>query len=69
MLKPMTLEQFKTSGILKILTPGQAIDYFRAMQARISVEHFMMMLPPGFPPSQFVKYAEVFANEVIPAFR
>jgi len=68
-LKPMTLDQFKACGILKILTPGQAIDYFRAMQARISVEHFMMMLPPGFPPSQFVKYAELFANEVIPAFR
>jgi hypothetical protein len=29
----------------------------------------MMMLPPGFPPSQFVKYAALFANEVIPAFR
>jgi alkanesulfonate monooxygenase SsuD/methylene tetrahydromethanopterin reductase-like flavin-dependent oxidoreductase (luciferase family) len=68
-LKPMTLEQFKGSGILKILTPDEAIDYFRAMQARIPVEHFIMMLPPGLPPSRFVPYAELFANEVIPAFR
>lgn len=68
-LKPMTVDQFKASGILRILTPGEAIDAFKAMQARIPVEHFMMMLPPGLPPSQFIPYAEVFANEVIPAFR
>jgi hypothetical protein len=68
-LKPMSLEAFKASGILKILTPGQAIDYFKAMQARIPVEHFMMMLPAGLPPAKFVEYAEVFAQDVIPAFR
>ncbi|RJF91607.1 LLM class flavin-dependent oxidoreductase [Sphingomonas cavernae] len=68
-LKPMSLEAFKTSGILKILTPEQAVNYFRAMQARIPVEHFMMMLPSGLPPAKFVPYAELFANEVIPAFR
>lgn len=67
-LKPMSLERFKTSGILQILTPGQAIDSFKAMRTRIPVEHFMMMLPPGLPPSKFVPYAEVFAKEVIPAF-
>jgi alkanesulfonate monooxygenase SsuD/methylene tetrahydromethanopterin reductase-like flavin-dependent oxidoreductase (luciferase family) len=68
-LASMDLEAFKASGILQILTPGEAIDQFRAMQARIPVEHYMMMLPPGLPPSSFVAYAEVFANEVIPAFR
>lgn len=68
-LRPMSLEDFKTSGILKILTPGQAIDYFKAMQARIPVEHFMMMLPAGLPPAKFVDYAEVFAQDVIPAFQ
>ena len=68
-LKPMSLEDFKASGILKIFTPGEAVDYFKAMQTRIPVEHFMMALPPGLPPSKFVPYAEVFANEVIPAFR
>jgi alkanesulfonate monooxygenase SsuD/methylene tetrahydromethanopterin reductase-like flavin-dependent oxidoreductase (luciferase family) len=68
LLKPMTLEEFKASGVLRILTPGQAIDFFKAMQTRIPVEHFMMMLPAGLPPAKFVEYAEVFAKEVIPAF-
>jgi alkanesulfonate monooxygenase SsuD/methylene tetrahydromethanopterin reductase-like flavin-dependent oxidoreductase (luciferase family) len=68
-LKPMSLEAFKASGILKILTPGQAIDYFKAMQARIPVEHFMMMPPAGLPLPKFAEYADVFAKEVIPAFR
>ena len=68
MLKPMELDAFKKSGVLQIWTPDQAIDRFRAMQARIPVEHYMMMLPPGLPPSKFVPYAEVFAREVIPAF-
>ena len=68
-LKPMSLDRFKASGILRIATPGEAIDHFRAMRARIPVEHFMMMLPPGLPPADFVKYADLFAKEVIPAFR
>jgi alkanesulfonate monooxygenase SsuD/methylene tetrahydromethanopterin reductase-like flavin-dependent oxidoreductase (luciferase family) len=68
-LKPMDLEAFKMSGILQILTPEQAIAHFQAMQARIPVEHFMMMAPPGLPAERFVHYAEVFANEVLPAFR
>jgi alkanesulfonate monooxygenase SsuD/methylene tetrahydromethanopterin reductase-like flavin-dependent oxidoreductase (luciferase family) len=48
-LKPMSLDAFKRSGILQILTPDAAIDHFRAMQQRINVEHIMMMLPPGLP--------------------
>lgn len=69
LLKPMTLEEFKASGILSILTPSQAIEMFNDMLAKAPVEHFMMMLPPGLPPAKFAKYAEVFATEVIPAFR
>jgi alkanesulfonate monooxygenase SsuD/methylene tetrahydromethanopterin reductase-like flavin-dependent oxidoreductase (luciferase family) len=68
-LKPMTLEEFRASGTLSILTPSEAIDFFKAMQARVPLDHFMMMLPAGLPPSKFVEYAEVFANEVIPAFQ
>jgi hypothetical protein len=29
----------------------------------------MVMLPPGLPPREFVPYAQVFADEVLPAFR
>ncbi|MDB5970408.1 MAG: class flavin-dependent oxidoreductase [Hydrocarboniphaga sp.] len=68
-LKPMSLQAFKTSGILSILTPSQAIAMFREMRAKVPVEHFMMMLPPGLPPAQFKPYAEVFAKDVMPAFR
>jgi hypothetical protein len=67
--EPMSLEAFKQSGALSILTPDQAIDFFRRLQSRVPLEHYMMMLPPGLPPSKFVEYAEVFAKEVIPAFR
>lgn len=68
LLKPMSLEGFKASGILQVLTPGQAIDRFKDMLAKAPVEHFMMMLPPGLPPAQFKPYAELFAREVLPAF-
>jgi alkanesulfonate monooxygenase SsuD/methylene tetrahydromethanopterin reductase-like flavin-dependent oxidoreductase (luciferase family) len=68
-LKSMSLEAFKTSGILQILTPDQAIAKFKKMQARMPLDHFMMMRPPGLPADRFVEYAEVFANKVIPAFR
>jgi alkanesulfonate monooxygenase SsuD/methylene tetrahydromethanopterin reductase-like flavin-dependent oxidoreductase (luciferase family) len=69
LLKPMTLEAFKASGILSILTPGQAIDRFNKMLEKTPVEHFMMMAPAGLPAAKFSDYAQVLANEVIPAFR
>lgn len=69
LLKPMTLDAFKTSGILRVLTPDEAIAMFNDMLEKAPVEHFMMMMPPGLPPAKFTEYAEVFANEVIPAFR
>ena len=69
LLKPMTLEAFKASGILSVLTPAQAIEMLNRMRAKAPVEHFMMMLPPGLPPARFMHYAEVFAREVMPAFR
>jgi alkanesulfonate monooxygenase SsuD/methylene tetrahydromethanopterin reductase-like flavin-dependent oxidoreductase (luciferase family) len=68
LLKPMSLEKFKRSGILQIWTPAQAIDKFKAMQARMPIEHYMMMMPPGLPPKRFMAYAALFANKVLPAF-
>lgn len=68
-LKPMDLDAFKQSGILQILTPSEAIAKFKAMQQRMPLEHFMMMKPPGLPAEKFIEYAELFANEVIPAFQ
>ena len=51
------------------LTPEQAIARFEALRARIPVEHFMMMMPPGLPAERFVEHAQLFADAVIPAFR
>ncbi len=68
-LKPMTLEEFKASGKVRIMTPGEAIDFINGMLARAPVEHFMMFVPPGLPLSRFKEYAELFATDVIPAFK
>jgi hypothetical protein len=38
------------------------------MLTRLPVEHFVMMLPPGLSPARFTEYAQVFADEVMPAF-
>jgi alkanesulfonate monooxygenase SsuD/methylene tetrahydromethanopterin reductase-like flavin-dependent oxidoreductase (luciferase family) len=67
--RPMSLDEFKASGLLTILTPEQAVVHLTALRDRIGLEHLMMMKPPGLPAERFVEYAEVFASEVIPAFR
>lgn len=66
---PMSLDAFKASGTLEILTPDQAIAKFRALAGAMPLDHYMMMMPPGLPAHRFVEYAQVFADEVIPAFR
>lgn len=68
-MTPMTLDAFKKSGTLRIMTPEAAIAMFKSMQERMPLDHVMMMMPPGLPAARFVDYAQVFANEVIPAFR
>ena len=67
--KTMSLGEFKQAGLLHVLTPAAAIDFFRTMRAKAPVEHVTINVPPGMPLNQFAKYAELFANTVIPAFR
>lgn len=67
-VRPMSLDDFKTSGILEIRTPQEAIAKFEAMREQMPLDHFMMMLPAGCPPNLFAKYAEIFANKVAPRF-
>ena len=67
-LEPMSLEAFKAAGIMRVLSPGEAIDLFRSMQQRAPVDHIMLGIPPGLPSAQFMPYAQLFAKEVIPAF-
>ncbi len=68
-IKPMSIEEFKKSGLLQILTPDECIDMLRKMQETMPLDHYSMMMPPGLPPAKFVEYADVFAKKVIPAFR
>ncbi len=66
-MDPMDVEGFKRSGILQILTPEQAVTYFKTLKQRMPVDHYMMARPPGLPAARFVEYAELFADKVIPA--
>jgi alkanesulfonate monooxygenase SsuD/methylene tetrahydromethanopterin reductase-like flavin-dependent oxidoreductase (luciferase family) len=67
--RTLSLDEFKASGLLHVLTPAQAVDYFQAMRARTPVEHVTIAVPPGIPLSSFAPHAELFANEVARAFR
>jgi alkanesulfonate monooxygenase SsuD/methylene tetrahydromethanopterin reductase-like flavin-dependent oxidoreductase (luciferase family) len=67
-MKAQTLEEYKASGDLTILTPDAAIAMFKKMQARMPLEHFMMGMPAGLPPERFLSYAADFAADVLPAF-
>jgi alkanesulfonate monooxygenase SsuD/methylene tetrahydromethanopterin reductase-like flavin-dependent oxidoreductase (luciferase family) len=66
--KPMSLEEFKAGPTMRIMTPEKAIASLERMLTRASVEHFVMLVPPGIPLSKFAAYAELFAKSVIPAF-
>ena len=68
-LKPMSLGDFKASGILEIMTPDEAVARFKAMQAKApALEHLMFMRPPGLGAERFKFYAQLFADKVMPAF-
>jgi len=67
-MRLMTLQAYKDSGTLQVLTPDAAIAYFQDLRRRWPVEHFIMMRPPGLPAERFLHYAETFARTVLPAF-
>ena len=64
--QPMDMATLRASGTLTILTPQQAIDY---INTHASIDNFLTCPPAGLPMSRFAEYAELFAKEVIPAFR
>lgn len=68
-LAAMSLDDFKVSGILEIMTPDEAIARFTKMKQRApALEHLMFMRPPGLSAERFKAYARVFAEKVMPAF-
>jgi alkanesulfonate monooxygenase SsuD/methylene tetrahydromethanopterin reductase-like flavin-dependent oxidoreductase (luciferase family) len=66
--EPMTLDAFKASGMLRILTPDDAVSNLRKLRDRMPVEHVMYMRPPGLSAERFRHYAGVLADKVLPAF-
>jgi hypothetical protein len=66
---PMSLDEFKASGTMQVMTPDAAIAMFKDLRARMPLDHYMMMLPPGLPAAKFQPYAKLFASKVMPAFR
>jgi alkanesulfonate monooxygenase SsuD/methylene tetrahydromethanopterin reductase-like flavin-dependent oxidoreductase (luciferase family) len=67
-MEPMTLDQFKASDMLEIVTPEQAVAKYKGMQERIAVEHVMFSRPPGLSAERFRHYAGLVATQVLPAF-
>jgi alkanesulfonate monooxygenase SsuD/methylene tetrahydromethanopterin reductase-like flavin-dependent oxidoreductase (luciferase family) len=65
----MDFETFKTSGMITILTPEQAIVHMKSRLQTAPLESFCMQAPAGFPLSKLAEHAELFANKVLPAFR
>ena len=65
----MDLEEFKKSGVMKVLTPDDAITYLRSRLEAAPLEGFCMQAPAGYPLSKLAPHAELFARKVIPAFR
>ena len=65
----MDFETFKQSGILKVLTPEDAIVHVRSKVDAGPAEGFCMQTPAGFPLSKLAEHAELFAAKVLPAFR
>jgi alkanesulfonate monooxygenase SsuD/methylene tetrahydromethanopterin reductase-like flavin-dependent oxidoreductase (luciferase family) len=65
----MDFETFQRSGMLKVLTPEQAIALIRAKLEAAPLEAFCMQAPAGFPLARLAEHAELFAKRVLPAFR
>ena len=64
----LSLDEFKTSGILQIVTPDEAIAFFEEMRRKTAVENVTIAVPPGIPLKDFLPYVQLFAEKVIPNF-
>jgi alkanesulfonate monooxygenase SsuD/methylene tetrahydromethanopterin reductase-like flavin-dependent oxidoreductase (luciferase family) len=65
----MSLDEFKKAGVMKVLTPDEAIGYIKSRQDAAPIEAFCMQAPTGFPLKLLAEHAELFAKKVMPAFR
>src|SRR5690606_6145136 len=57
-------------GILNVVTPAEAIDRIAAYAAATGIErYYSWTVPPGLPAGEMDEYLQLFAEEVMPAFR
>jgi alkanesulfonate monooxygenase SsuD/methylene tetrahydromethanopterin reductase-like flavin-dependent oxidoreductase (luciferase family) len=62
--------ELKSSGLVNIHTPEQAIKHIEGRIAEVPIELFTMMLaPPGIPLSKCADHIELFAKKVMPHFK
>jgi alkanesulfonate monooxygenase SsuD/methylene tetrahydromethanopterin reductase-like flavin-dependent oxidoreductase (luciferase family) len=63
-------EQLRKSGLLQVVDPDTAIKLIRDFATPVPITHFYSWtLPRGLPPRWAQTHLELFASEVIPAFR
>ena len=62
--------QLVEMGILQILTPQAAIDAIAAYAEATGIErYYTWTVPPGYPEARMNEHLQLFAEEVMPAFR
>ena len=63
-------EHLRQSGLLKVVQPETAITMIRDYISTVPITHYYAWtLPPGLPPRWAQAHLELFASQVIPAFR
>lgn len=68
-MSEMSLDEFKKSGPIRVMTPEECVTYIKSRQEQAPIEAFCMQVPSGFPLDKMAEHAELFAKKVIPAFR
>jgi alkanesulfonate monooxygenase SsuD/methylene tetrahydromethanopterin reductase-like flavin-dependent oxidoreductase (luciferase family) len=62
--------ELKSSGLVNILTPDDAVKHIKGRISEVPVELFTMMLaPPGIPLSKCAEHIELFGKKVMPHFK
>lgn len=57
-------------GILNVVTPAEAIDRIGSYAEATGIErYYSWTVPPGLPAGEMDEYLQLFAEEVMPAFR
>ena len=63
-------EQLVEMGILQILTPQAAVDAIGSYVEATGIErYYTWTVPPGYPEEKMNEHLQLFAEEVMPAFR